>query len=351
MKQLIGKIILLALLTVLPLVAYNVIFDPYSVLRKNYNSLFICPHERFVKTDYILSNPTKYDSFLFGSSRVSQVPMRVLNAATGGNFYNMTFVSGVVSEYLKTLKIFLKNNVTVKHVVIGLDYFSFRMLPLSNMVRNEGYPETLQDKIKFYITFLFLEPDPGMLKEIRFDGKDAAYDLTGTGEYDFLKKEEFLRLHPELHDAKFNIPIATVCNARIDVTLAELREIIGICRRNGITLAIFINPEHLNMYLCEDVAFLSEVRRRLADLSDFWDFSGPNSVTVKNINYIDIIHYRKHVGAWVIGRMYRNANGVPDDFGTLVSKRNAAGYCTTAEREYRIYRKRNNPTCLPCQKF
>jgi len=349
-KRLIGKIILISVLSVIPLLAYNLILDPFSVLRKDYDSMWICPNERFVKTDYILGNPEKYDSFLFGSSRVSQIPVRPLNRATGGRFYNMAVVSGVAADSLAAIKLFLKNGVSIKNVVLGLDYFSFQMLPLENLVRNTVYPETCEEKAKFYYTFLTLQPDSGMLDEIRFDGKDVAYDLLGTGEYDFLKKERDLVLHPDEHNRKFMQPVFTICRRRMDTTLAEIREIVDICRSNSIRLTVFMNPCHASSYLCDDIAFMNEARARLAGLTDFWDFSAPSPITEDNFSYIDIIHYRKKVGYMLVERMFGMKGAAPADFGTLVTRANAAAYLKKAERGYHADKKRLNPNCPPCVK-
>jgi hypothetical protein len=349
-KELILKIILLGVISVTPLVAYNVILDPYSVLRKDFKSMWICPNERYVKTDYILSNPTKYDSFLFGSSRVSQIPVDALNRATGHNYYNMTIVSGVVAENLKILKLFLKNNVAIKNVAIGLDYFSFQMLPLEVLVRNIMYPETLEEKIKFYYTYLFLEPDSGMLHEIKFNGKDAFYDITGSGGYDFIKREENLMLHPKEHDAKFKAPVFVICRSRMEETINEIAEIKKICAENNINLLVFMNPGHAYSYLCDDIAFMNAARSRLAEVTDFWDFSSASSITEDNYNYIDIIHFRKKIGAMMVERMYNLKSAAPPDFGVLVTKANVAAYLKKTETDYNVEKKRLNPPCMPCYK-
>jgi hypothetical protein len=350
MKQLMLKIILCGVLSVTPLVAYNVIVDPYSVLRKDVKSMWICPNERYMKTDHILSNPAKYDSFLFGSSRVSQIPVDILNTATGNRFYNMTIVSGVVAENLKILKLFLKNNIRIKNVIIGLDYFSFQMLPLESLVRNVMYPETLEERLKFYYTYLFLEPDSGMLHEIKFNGKDAAYDILGTGGYDFIRREENLKLHPQEHEAKFKSPVFAICKSRLEETLGEISEIKSICRENGINLTVFMNPGHAFSYLCDDIKFMNTVRSRLAGLTDFWDFSSASSITENNFNYIDIIHFRKKIGAMIVERMYNLKSGSPPDFGELVTKTNVTAYLIKVENEFYAEKKRLNPPCMPCYK-
>ncbi|HOD15370.1 MAG TPA: hypothetical protein PLA65_13985 [Spirochaetota bacterium] len=350
MKRLISKIIILGVISILPLMIYNIVLDPYSVLRKDYRNMIVCPNERFAKTDFILRNPGKYDSLLFGSSRVSQIPMAVLNSKTGGRWYNMSFISGVVAENLEILKLFVKHKVPIRNMMIGLDYFSFQMLPLQNQTRTILYPDTLRDKLKFYYTFLTLEPDSGMLYEVRFDGKSAYYDLEGTGEYDFLKKEENLKLHPEEHDPKFRLPVFVVCANRIPETIAEIREIIAICRENGIGLKFFINPGHASSYLCDNLEFQNRVRTELAALTDFWDFSRPSSITMDNFNYVDIIHYRKKIGSLLVEKMSGGDTKAPKDFGYLVTKENVADYLERSSVEYHALKKKLNPTCLPCGK-
>jgi hypothetical protein len=350
-KRLIPKIITLGVISILPLLVYNLVLDPYSVLRKDYRNMIVCPNERFAKTDFILRNPGKYDSLLFGSSRVSQIPMEVLNRETGGRWYNMSFISGVVAENLEILKIFVKHRVPIKNIMIGLDYFSFQMLPLQNQIRTIMYPETLRDRLKFYYTFLILEPDSGMLYEVRFDGKSAYYDLQGTGEYDFIKKEENLKLHPEEHDPKFKLPVFVVCNNRIPETIAEIRKIIAICKENGISLKFFINPGHASSYLCDKIEFQNQVRMELAALTDFWDFSRPSSITMDNFSYVDIIHYRKKIGSILAGRLSGREAGVPEDFGRLVTKENVAEYLKQASAEYDTLKKKLNPVCMPCKKY
>jgi hypothetical protein len=342
---------MVAVLSVIPLLLYNIIVDPYSVLRKDYGNLFVCPNERFVKTDYILRNPDRYDSLLFGSSRVSQVPIRLLDSTAGGRWYNMTFVSGVIAENLEILKVFLRHGVPVKNVMIGLDYFSFQMLPLQNAIRTILYPDTFRDRLKFYYTFLTLEADSGMLYEVRFDGKNAVYDLLGTGEYNFLRKEKNLRLHPEEHDPKFRAPVLVVCNNRIPETLAEIREIIGICKKNNIGLKFFINPGHVQSYLCDDITFQNMVRKELAQLTDYWDFSRPGRITMDNFNYYDIIHYRKKIGGMMIERMYNPKKKELSDFGTLVTKKNVSAYLADTVGEHAALKKKMNPPCMPCKKY
>ena len=350
MKKLLLKSMLISAMAVSCLVAYNVILDPYSVLRKSYKSMFICPNERFVKTDYILRNPRKYDSYLFGSSRVSQIPVELIGKATGEKVYNMTYISGVLSDHLYVLKLFLKNRVTVRNVIIGLDYYSFKELPPESHIRTIRYPDTLWDTAHFYYTYLSLEPDSGMLKEIRFDGVEALYQLHTTGGYIFLKKEELMKRDPAKHAARFAGPVPVVCLRRIDDAFKELLEIMDLCRKNNISLRLFINPVYVKLYLCDDIDFLNQVRTRLSQVTDYWDFSSPGPITEDCMNYNDMIHYRRNVGAMVVERMYDPNPRLPAGFGVRVTKEMVAGYVFQKKREFAALKSRINPDCNACPK-
>jgi len=43
-KRLISKIIILGVISILPLMIYNIVLDPYSVLRKDYRNMIVCPN-------------------------------------------------------------------------------------------------------------------------------------------------------------------------------------------------------------------------------------------------------------------------------------------------------------------
>jgi hypothetical protein len=349
LKKLVLKIVFISVISVIPLLAYNIIVDPYLVLRQDPGHMFICPNERYFKTDYILNNPAKYDSFLFGSSRVSQIPVDLISKATGSKFYNMTYIAGVTSDHLPILRLFVYKRVKIKNVIIGLDYYTFTAMPAENRFRNIMYPSSLMEKVKFYYTYLSLEPDSSMLKEIKFDGKEAVYDLTGTGGYHFIRRERQLALEPLKHEAKFKNPAAVLCTDQLNKTLEDIREIISLCKANGIKLSFFINPDYLNMYLCQDIAFINLIRARLAALTDFWDFSSPNSIIGDNFNFIDPIHYREKVGALMVEKMYYPKATVAPDFGFLATKANVSQYAEKAAKKFQLYKKQVNPACVQCR--
>jgi hypothetical protein len=279
------------------------------------------------------------------------MPIEKLNQTTGGNFYNMTYMSGVPAEHLKILKLFRKSGVKIKRVVVGLDIFSFRSLPIADPLRVKFFPETWKEWLEFYYFYIILPPSSGMLKEIRFNKKEAWYDLFGTGMYHFIKKDRQIKDEPEKHGEKFPSPYLTACNDRTEKTIAELLEIRSICESIGAEFKVFINPLNPGVYFCEDIEYINRARKALAEKMDYWDFSRISSVTLNNLNFYDQIHYRQNVGSLMISRLYRLNDRIPDDFGFYADNRNVSGYTEMEKKKYMERKKSVKTICLPCARI
>lgn len=350
MKRLIGKIVLISALSLLPVMLYNFIYDPYFVLRHDVKSMRILPNERWVKTRHLLNNPDKYDALLLGSSRVSQIPIDYMNRVSGRRYYNMTLMAGVPTDYVQILTMLMKHKVGIRKVVIGLDYYSFEGATPKQFHRGIMYLDDPWARMKQYLTYLFLPIDSNNFFELRFDNKDIVYDIFGTGEYTFVRKERNMDRDPAKHRERFSAPIFTVCSDRLERTLNEIRQIIEVCRAHNIETVFFINPEYAMNYLCDDIAFLNRVRERFAGVTDFWDFTRPTAVTENMFNFVDFTHYRKSVGKMMAAKMLNAPGDAPADFGRLVTKAQAGAYVKETVPEYQARKKALNPNCAKCLK-
>lgn len=349
MKRLIGKIILIALVSAAPVALYNYYVDQYFVLRQEVKSMRVLPNERWVKTEYLVRNPAKYDSIVFSSSRGSQIPIEFINQHTGRRYYNMSVMAGVPSDYLAIMKILLRNKVVIKHLLIGLDYYSFQGATPAQFYRGIMYPDKQTDRFKEYCKYLFLPFDTTMFNELRFDGSDVEYDIFGTGEYHFVKREKSIAEHPEQHAARFNFPTMTVCDDRLARTMDEIKQLLAICKANGIETTFFINPEYAPSYYCDNIDFLNKIRRLFAEITDFWDFNGSLAVTGNMYNYVDLIHYRKLVGRMMMARIFNVPGMAPADFGRIVTGENITAFIAESTREFYINKKKIKLNCLPCR--
>ena len=97
-------IIAILIFSILPITNY--IIDPSRVLHHDYQTRYkkFHPHKLFLKVDYLIQYPNKYDTLVYGSSRGRFVDVQLIS----DDAYNMSHGFGTVTNYLHTLKILLK---------------------------------------------------------------------------------------------------------------------------------------------------------------------------------------------------------------------------------------------------
>ena len=85
--------------------------------------------------------------------------------------------------------------------------------------------------------------------------------------------------------------------------------------------------------------YLFSVKQRLVSATDYYDFSGLNSVTLNDMNYYEISHYRYIVGDMIIKKIFAVGDiNVPRDFGVLVTKKNVNQHIRKQKLELENYR-------------
>lgn len=326
-SKLLIKILFLSVLALVPNTYINTHYDPYGIYRTDFTGQKIEPNQRFIKVRYLLDNPDKYDSYIFGSSRVGNIPNETIK---DGKWYNMTISQGIPSEHLYNLKLLIKNGVKIKTVMLGLEDFSYKLeSPSENgELITTPYSESVVDNIKYYIRYTFKPPKKEIL-EPYINPKEETfpvfYDLFNTGRPIHTEIDEYIDTHKEEHikDKKFKNPSVHKTEF-MEQTLKDIQEFVDICKQNTIKCTVFINPTYKSTYLANNPAQFIEFKKRLVQITDFYDFSGINSVTKDPFNYYETSHYRVFIGEKMLARMFDNYKkvSVPDDFGVLVSKNN-----------------------------
>lgn len=107
----------------------------YDERYKNGIQCFNEPNQSFAKMVFLKDHPRKYDTYIFGSSRVGKIPNELL---ADQKIYNLTYSEGLPAEHLKNITFLLKNKVQIKTLLIGLDEFSYQIDPqkhLSQLLR------------------------------------------------------------------------------------------------------------------------------------------------------------------------------------------------------------------------
>lgn len=82
-------------------------------------------NERYLKTEYVLSQP-EHDILVFGASRLGNIDSRDLEIAVQGpSVYNYSFLSARLDEVLDVIRMLERKGKLPKHAIIGLDIAQF----------------------------------------------------------------------------------------------------------------------------------------------------------------------------------------------------------------------------------
>lgn len=295
----IWQIAVALLLIILVVIVFPIYLDPYNVFHyANIRFNGVEPNQNFIKTRYILENPERFDSFLFGSSRVGMIDV---SRITSGNFYNMAYSEGLPLEHLRNLQLFIKHGVKIQNVWIGIDNISCFVDPKlheKSLMRRE-YPQ--DEKLwKFYLPYVncsmaFHSLDT-VLRAGRNRGereKEEDFYLTGNS---WLSQETNRR-------EKANRPSwDKYYKPRFAEALQEIRDIAELCEQNGIKLTIFTNPLYQNTKeKCLSEGY-GDFLQALAKVVPYHDFSNIPQTTNRNC-YIESSHFRFSVGDFIIKQL------------------------------------------------
>lgn len=305
--------------------------DPYNVMHPlSIRENGVEPNKNYIKMTYILENPEKFDSFIFGSSRVGNFHVENI---PDERCYNMTYSYGSPDQHLDNIKTFVANGVLPKKIYIGVDSLSYTSDPSEAMTGfRMPYEYLTENPLAFMKTYL----DPAVVgrailtvEKTSAESADAYaerfYEYGWNRDYNYKTSYDFSNAKPDIGRAM-----------RMDEILLDIAEIVRICEENGIELVIFTNPMHPVTYeesLDRDyLVFL----RRLADITPYYNFSGYNDITTDNKNFIDSSHYTAEVSDMLIECM---CNGEKYDglyeqgFGQYITKDNADDFIDLLESQ------------------
>ncbi|MBQ7577704.1 MAG: hypothetical protein IJT21_05510 [Synergistaceae bacterium] len=333
MKKFLLKVSIFILYSLILQVVISIIIDPFNVFHAyNIRDNGIEPNKNYVKMKYILANPEKFDSFMFGSSRVGNIHT---DKISDYKVYNMTYSAGTPREHLDNLKTFLSHNIYPQKISIGVDSYSYTELIDDHIHQHFRCPyEYLRDNFihfcRLYIDIARnIEALEGILKHSpskkfveRFYKYGWNSDYNRETKFDWKKSP----LEPSF-GSKYNL----------SGTLNDLREIVNLCRENNIELVIFTNPMHNVTYRASvnDKNYF-EFLEGLAQITDFYNFSSLNNITLNNDNYLETSHYKAEVGDIIINVICNGAQ-YPElqaqGFGVKVTRDNVKDLITLLESQ------------------
>lgn len=324
MKKFVLKILLILCIegSLIALLSYMV--DPFNVFHvANIRDNGCEPNKNYVKMSYILDHPDSFNAYLFGSSRVGAIHVENMDS----NCYNMTYSLGVPSEHLKNIQTFAAHGIIPDTIYIGLDSLSYTYFEEEHYAQPLRMPyEYLTDhKEKFYSTYFNPALSINALSTVldyafsrKAESNDVFYRYGWWCDYDNQTIDWTQEVDPSIGDT-------SDYEKNITQALKAVSEIKEVCGANGIEVIFFTNPMYRVTHKASVDAGYYDFLEGLAKITDFYNFSGLNEVTVNNSYYIDAGHYNAYVGDMMIDSMcYHKTEEklLAEGFGVYVTKQN-----------------------------
>ena len=350
MRKFLLKVSIFAAYVILVSTIIPMWIDPFNVFHwDNIRINGVEPNKNYIKMKHILANPEKFDSFLFGSSRVGAIhPEKII----GERCYNMTNAAALPGWHLMNIKTMCENGINPKKIYVGLDSISYTG-DYKGQYNDPGRCpyEHLRDDAAHFVKLYFnvsssVRSLANLLKTVLIEMKVInpmilmdpeifyEYGISGYGQIRIFDWNDKSKIIPNYGGSP---------NPDIEATLKIIRETSEICRENNIELILFTNPMHCITYL-DSVRYKDYFKflEGLAEISDFWNFSSLNDITIDTANYGDPSHYRANVGDMIInvicnGKSYPELNA--QGFGVKVTRENAKDFISMLRRQIEDYEK------------
>ena len=306
-------------------ISINYILNPYGVFKKYKNYEISTPvNERYLKTSYILDNPQKYDSFIFGSSRVGTLEGENLKEI--GDFYNMTFSGALPKEILEILQLFIENKIKIKNIILGIDDFDFYTEPKTHeeILYKISYKKLKDNRYNFLKYYLLKNPLNKVNYTYLFKKEKGYNDILNTGKWKKEYADIQIESDIEAHKNKLsNIKIDKSYINRIDKTIEEINQIIRICEDNNINLTVIYLPLYKNTYMANK-GLINESRKELQKIISYWDMVEIKGFTNNEYYWYEESHYRPILGRKILKQIFkenytRNVE-IPNYFGIYKEK-------------------------------
>ena len=340
-KKWVLTFLLLALVLVLGLAAFNYVTDPFAAFGDKFLNWFSYDetnNPRVAKISYLEQHHDEYDSYILGCSSTSSLQVSDFNKLYDANFYNLIMYGADMRDCEKIAD-YLIEHYEVKHLVLNvyLDNGFTYDDETDRLTRNLHYltdPDT--SALSFYTRYLFCDPRYGFakLKNLRNDRLlPQSFDVFNevTGEYDKRVRDvepigsmdTYLEAYPVFADYPKTGDFILGQTENCMKSVAAIKE---RCEAAGVELVVVAAPVYIDYFQNFQPEDVANFYASLAKVTDFWDFSC-SSVSCEPRYFYDATHFRNAVGSMIAARIAGDDSVyIPDDFGTYVTADTPSSY-------------------------
>jgi len=342
-KKWIKVSLITTLLGFLLLMLLNYVVDPFNIFHSKVLKHDFQVNERFVKIEYLEKNHNKFNGYMIGSSRIgTTLPKTVEQYIPNSKIYNLTMNGATMYDYLLHIRYMIKRGYPIKTIYLQLDVINMTYYGgLESDYLSKLHPY-VEDKSLALFYFDYLSGFfPFNVKNKIAQNLNYTFTTTynlETGIWANPSKEK--QVSENCEEYVKNQKSFHTKNRRILKYLTQkefmrdLKEIVNLCKTHQIKLYTFMMPHNqvmMDSFVIDDyLDYLQDISK----VTDFYDFSGYNSITTNNCNYYERSHYRPEVGELIAARIFNSKEvKVPNDFGKLVTKKNIKEYLNIRKEE------------------
>ena len=340
-KKWVLTFLLIALVLVLGLAAFNYVTDPFAAFGDRFLNWFSYDetnNPRVAKISYLEQHHDEYDSYILGCSSTSSLQVSDFNKLYDANFYNLIMYGADMRDCEKIAD-YLIEHYEVKHLVLNvyLDNGFTYDDETDRLTRNLHYltdPDT--SALSFYTRYLFCDPRYGFakLKNLRNDRLlPQSFDVFNevTGEYDKRVRDvepigsmdTYLEAYPVFADYPKTGDFVLGQTENCMKSVAAIKE---HCEAADVELVVVAAPVYIDYFQNFQAEDVANFYASLAKVNDFWDFSC-SSVSCEPRYFYDATHFRNAVGSMIAARIAGDDSVyIPDDFGTYVTADTPSSY-------------------------
>ncbi|MDR3048049.1 MAG: hypothetical protein LBU51_10680 [Bacteroidales bacterium] len=276
---------------------------------------------------YILDNPRKFNAYIFGNSRISAIDVDTIDSL---HCYNMWYPGGHPLEHFENIEIMINHNIIPDTILLGIDDIAFAVDPEVNRTQLMLMPYP-KDSIQIiaHTKFLIKYLNPSVLSSI----KTILFHKTDAQNLELVKKlfyENGGRSRMKDEQSSYNWKEAKLINDwqynyGIENAITDIQKIIDLCNKNNIKLIIFTNPLYILTYQNAVQNGYIDFLTRLSHITDYYNFSGINDITINNDYYLEPSHYKFNIGDMMINTIFNGINNeklLAQGFGYHITKEN-----------------------------
>ncbi|MFC4779120.1 polysaccharide deacetylase family protein [Paenibacillus sp. GCM10023252] len=316
---------------------FNYVVDPFGVFGDKvlkWHSYNMVNNPRVAKIGYLDQHHERYNSYVIGGSKSGSISPELLNKYYGDDakFYSMLMYGGDFHDYEKTLT-YIIDHYKPKNIVL---HMSMQEISHYNEKATD-FKQSLHAKVKgepllpFYLKYLTLNPTYGYTKleglgKHAVDSFEYSQFIPETGVYNKVKRDaekiDDLEDYMARNKAAF-APFGKLEATALDKNVASLARMKAYTESRGVTFRLISGATSVQELQSYKPEALKEYWRKIAEVTDFWDFSGYTAVSGDPRYFYDTMHYRNSVGRMMLGYIFKDEEVyVPKGFGHYTTKAN-----------------------------